>query len=84
MRISSKIDRGSETFRQNHAFHLGLVQKMEALAADVALGGGAETQAKLRKQGKLPARERIEKLKVSIATRPGNDFRRRYGGFPNG
>lgn len=69
MRISSKIDRQSESFRQNHAFHLDLVEKMEALKTEVETGGGLPTQDKLRAQGKLPARERIQKL-----IDPGSEF----------
>lgn len=69
MRISSKIDRNSDNFRQNEAFHSELVRKMEALQDELSHGGGLETQAKLLKQGKLPARERIQKL-----IDPGSDF----------
>ena len=69
MRITSKIDRNSDTFRHNHAYHLGLVEKLEALQREVGFGGGEATQAKLLKQGKLPARERIQKL-----IDPGTEF----------
>ncbi|RYZ52712.1 MAG: methylcrotonoyl-CoA carboxylase, partial [Proteobacteria bacterium] len=69
MRISSKIDRSSDNFRHNEAFHSELVRKMEALQDEVSRGGGLETQAKLLKQGKLPARERIQKL-----IDPGSEF----------
>lgn len=69
MRISSKIDRNSDNFRQNFAFHSELVAALEAKTEKVALGGGVETQARLLKQGKLPARERIQKL-----IDPGSEF----------
>ncbi|MBC7530637.1 MAG: methylcrotonoyl-CoA carboxylase [Oligoflexus sp.] len=69
MRISSKIDRNSDNFRQNFAFHSELVKALEAKTEKVALGGGVETQARLLKQGKLPARERIQKL-----IDPGSEF----------
>ncbi len=62
MRISSKIDVSSDTFKQNLAYHSNLVEELERKARTVALGGGLETQEKLRKQGKLPARERIQLL----------------------
>ncbi|RYZ70599.1 MAG: methylcrotonoyl-CoA carboxylase [Proteobacteria bacterium] len=69
MRISSKIDRQSETFRQNYEFHLGLVKQMESLKVEVETGGGVQTQTRLLEQGKLPARQRIQKL-----IDPGSEF----------
>jgi 3-methylcrotonyl-CoA carboxylase beta subunit len=69
MRISSKIDRQSEAFRQNYEYHHGLVSRMESLRAEVETGGGIQTQERLREQGKLPARERIQRL-----IDPGSEF----------
>ncbi|HET9238170.1 MAG TPA: carboxyl transferase domain-containing protein [Oligoflexus sp.] len=69
MRISSKIDRNSEHFQQNVAWHQQLTQELNARLEEVRLGGGTQVIEGLRKQGKLPARERIQKL-----VDPGSDF----------
>jgi 3-methylcrotonyl-CoA carboxylase beta subunit/propionyl-CoA carboxylase len=69
MRISSKIDRNSEHFQQNVAYHQQLTQELNARLEEARLGGGVQVIEGLRKQGKLPARERIQKL-----VDPGSDF----------
>jgi len=69
MRISSKLDRNSDNFRQNQAFHQNLVNELQARLQEVQRGGGTQVVEGLRKQGKLPARERIEKL-----VDPGSEF----------
>jgi acetyl-CoA carboxylase carboxyltransferase component len=69
MRISSKLDRNSDNFRQNQAFHLNLSNELQARLQEVQWGGGTQVIEGLRKQGKLPARERIEKL-----VDPGSQF----------
>jgi acetyl-CoA carboxylase carboxyltransferase component len=69
MRISSKIDRNSEHFQQNVAFHQQLTQELNARLEEARLGGGVQVIEGLRKQGKLPARERIQKL-----VDPGSEF----------
>jgi acetyl-CoA carboxylase carboxyltransferase component len=69
MRISSRIDRNSEHFQQNVAYHQQLAQELNARLEEVQLGGGTQVIEGLRKQGKLPARERIQKL-----VDPGSEF----------
>jgi acetyl-CoA carboxylase carboxyltransferase component len=69
MRISSKIDRNSEHFQQNVAYHQQLTQELNARLEEARLGGGVQVIEGLRKQGKLPARERIQKL-----VDPGSEF----------
>jgi 3-methylcrotonyl-CoA carboxylase beta subunit/propionyl-CoA carboxylase len=69
MRISSRIDRNSEHFQQNVAYHQQLAQELNARLEEVQLGGGSQVIEGLRKQGKLPARERIQKL-----VDPGSEF----------
>jgi 3-methylcrotonyl-CoA carboxylase beta subunit/propionyl-CoA carboxylase len=69
MRISSKIDRNSEHFQQNVAYHQQLSQELNARLEEARLGGGVQVIEGLRKQGKLPARERIQKL-----VDPGSEF----------
>ena len=67
--LESRTDTRSEAFAAN-------ARRMRDLAADlrgrldgVRAGGGADATAKHRKRGKLPARERIERL-----VDPGSDF----------
>lgn len=69
MRISSKIDRTSDSFRQNYQYHSGLIERLEEVRAETGRGGGQAIQDNLRKQGKLPARERIQLL-----IDPGTEF----------
>ncbi|HYX35566.1 MAG TPA: carboxyl transferase domain-containing protein [Oligoflexus sp.] len=69
MRISSKVDRNSEQFQANTAYHQKLTQELNARLEEVQLGGGTQVIEGLRKQGKLPARERIQKL-----VDPGSEF----------
>jgi 3-methylcrotonyl-CoA carboxylase beta subunit/propionyl-CoA carboxylase len=69
MRISSKIDRNSEHFQQNVAYHQQLAQELNARLEEINLGGGPQVIEGLRKQGKLPARERVQKL-----VDPGSEF----------
>jgi 3-methylcrotonyl-CoA carboxylase beta subunit/propionyl-CoA carboxylase len=69
MRISSRIDRNSEHFQQNAAYHQQLAQELNARLEEVQLGGGPQVMEGLRRQGKLPARERVQKL-----IDPGSEF----------
>ncbi len=62
MRIQSKIDRGSDQFASNQMFHRDLARELEARLGVSFAGGGPAVQEQLRKQGKLPARERIQLL----------------------
>ena len=62
MRITSKLDCNSEQFRSNIAHHQGLSAELQHMAAKAKLGGGPATLEKLRQQGKLAARDRIQKL----------------------
>src|SRR5262245_2922003 len=60
--IESQIDTGSEDFRANLAHMDGLEGELRERLARARAGGGEKAQARQREQGKLPVRERIEKL----------------------
>jgi acetyl-CoA carboxylase carboxyltransferase component len=67
--LITQLDRRSEDFARNAARMDGLVADLRDRLAAVGNGGGAEATTKHRKRGKLPARERIERL-----IDPGSDF----------
>ncbi len=60
--LESHIDPGSETFRVNKARMDQLVAELRERRAIVREGGGPKYIERHRAQGKLPVRERIEKL----------------------
>jgi acetyl-CoA carboxylase carboxyltransferase component len=67
--LITRLDRRPEDFARNAARMDGLVADLRDRLAAVGNGGGAEATTKHRKRGKLPARERIERL-----IDPGSDF----------
>ena len=62
MRIQSKLDCSSEQFLSNIAHHEGLCAELLQRTEKAKQGGGSATLEKLRQQGKLAARDRIQKL----------------------
>ncbi|MHB8146892.1 MAG: carboxyl transferase domain-containing protein [Vulcanimicrobiaceae bacterium] len=60
--IESRLDRRSESFAQNARRIEGLVNALREQLLAVRAGGGPEAMAKHRKRGKLPARERVDRL----------------------
>src|SRR4051812_47256525 len=60
--LESHVDPRSELFQQNAARMQGLVSQLRERTDLVKQGGGARYVERHRAQGKLPARERIEKL----------------------
>ena len=60
--LESHIDATSELFRSNHARMSSLVAELRARTELVRQGGGAKYLQRHRQQGKLPVRERIDKL----------------------
>jgi len=60
--IESHIDTTTELFTTNHARMRALVEELRERTAAVRQGGGARYLQRHRDQGKLPARERIDKL----------------------
>lgn len=59
MILQSGLNTRSESFQQNRADMLGLLAQGEALLLEAAAGGGPAQQERLRKQSKMPMRERV-------------------------
>lgn len=57
--LESKLDTRSEAFQQNLADMNEMLEIIEGLLEEVALGGGEEAVARLRSRDKMPIRERI-------------------------
>ena len=62
MKIKSKIDTNSESYKENYQYHRGLLDQLNTNLAEAHLGGGEKTLSYLREKGKLPVRERITEL----------------------
>ena len=60
--IETQVDTASDLFRTNHARMSALVAELGERIALVKQGGGAKYVERHREQGKLPARDRIQKL----------------------
>ena len=67
--LESTVNRRDAAHQQNRADMLDAIAALDALQAEAAEGGGAETLARLRKRGKMPLRERI-----SLALDPDSPF----------
>ncbi len=59
---NARADRDSELFRANRAHLQGLLAELRERLADVRRGGGDRAIARHRQQGKLPVRERVDRL----------------------
>jgi 3-methylcrotonyl-CoA carboxylase beta subunit len=60
--IETRVQPDSELFRSNRAHHLLLVAELRDRLAEVRRGGGERALARHRQQGKLSARERVDRL----------------------
>ncbi len=60
--LESRIDPSDEVFRANEERLRGLVAELRARTEQNRLGGGPKSVERHRAQGKLPVRERIERL----------------------
>ena len=60
--LESQIDARSAEFQENAAHMDGLLAELRERLQQVRAGGGPEAVKRHREQGKLLARERIEKL----------------------
>jgi acetyl-CoA carboxylase carboxyltransferase component len=60
--IESHVDTAFAEFRENRAHMDGLVADLRARLAKAAAGGGEEAARRQREQGKLPVRERVDRL----------------------
>jgi 3-methylcrotonyl-CoA carboxylase beta subunit/propionyl-CoA carboxylase len=61
-RFESAVDTGSDVFRRNDERMTALVTELRERTAAVREGGGEKYLRRHREQGKLPVRERIDKL----------------------
>jgi len=61
-RLDSNVDPSSAEFRRNHERMSGLVAELRSRQAQVKGGGGEKYVQRHREQGKLPVRERIDRL----------------------
>ena len=61
-RLTSRIRADSADFRENHVRMTGLVKQLRDRVGVCQQGGGPKYVERHREQGKLPARERIERL----------------------
>ncbi len=60
--LESQIDLTSATFRANAVHHRALTAELHGRIAQIRQGGGERYQQRQREQGKLLARERIDRL----------------------
>jgi acetyl-CoA carboxylase carboxyltransferase component len=60
--IESHVDTSAAEFRENRAQMDGLVSDLRERLGRAAKGGGEEAARRQREQGKLPVRERVERL----------------------
>ena len=61
-RLRSAIRTDSDDYRANHAAMSALVRELEERRTAARAGGGADAAARQRAQGKLTARERVDRL----------------------
>jgi acetyl-CoA carboxylase carboxyltransferase component len=60
--LSSQVERGSDDFSRRYERMAGLGAEVRVRTAEVARGGGDRAVERHRERGKLPARERIDRL----------------------
>jgi len=60
--LTSQLDRGAEEFARRHDRMDELVAELRTRTAQVARGGGEKATERHRSRGKLPARERVDRL----------------------
>ncbi|HET7352917.1 MAG TPA: carboxyl transferase domain-containing protein, partial [Gaiellaceae bacterium] len=60
--LTSQLDRDAEEFARRHERMEELVAELRERSAQVASGGGEKAMERHRSRGKLPARERVDRL----------------------
>jgi 3-methylcrotonyl-CoA carboxylase beta subunit/propionyl-CoA carboxylase len=60
--IETRLDTESDLFRSNRRHMEGLVAQLRGRLAEAATGGGPRALERHRQQGKLPVRERVDRL----------------------
>ena len=61
-KITSKVNKNSEGYRENYAYHSELAEELHTRMADAITGGRDHLIDRHRKRGKLLPRERIDLL----------------------
>jgi 3-methylcrotonyl-CoA carboxylase beta subunit len=61
-KLGTLVDTKSETFEKNTEAFSGLVDELRGCFAEARRGGGQKAQRRHKERGKLPVRERIERL----------------------
>jgi acetyl-CoA carboxylase carboxyltransferase component len=61
-KLGTLVDTKSETFEKNTEAFSGLVDELRGRFAEARRGGGQKAQRRHKERGKLPVRERIERL----------------------
>ncbi|HET9016865.1 MAG TPA: carboxyl transferase domain-containing protein [Thermomicrobiaceae bacterium] len=62
MRLTSQVDRSDVEFRANREANLRAVEELQERLRRAQAGGGEVAQRRQRQRGKLPVRERIERV----------------------
>lgn len=62
MPLVNRIDRADATFQANRAANLQAIDELQQRLARVRMGGGERAQQRQRERGKLPVRERIDRV----------------------
>jgi acetyl-CoA carboxylase carboxyltransferase component len=62
VRLTSRIDRNDPTFQANREANLALIDDLRGRLERARAGGGAAAQDRQRQRGKLPVRERIDRV----------------------
>jgi acetyl-CoA carboxylase carboxyltransferase component len=60
--LSSQVERGSDDFSRRYERMAGLVAELRERTVEIARGGGERAVERHQERGKLPARERIDRL----------------------
>ncbi len=60
--LTPEVDRNSDDFQRRHDRMAGLVAELRERTALIARGGGDDAMRRHRERGKLPARERVDRL----------------------
>jgi acetyl-CoA carboxylase carboxyltransferase component len=60
--LTSQAERGSDEFARRHERMAALVAELRERTAQIAAGGGEASVERHRSRGKLPARERVDRL----------------------
>jgi acetyl-CoA carboxylase carboxyltransferase component len=60
--LPTHVQQDGQLYRENHARMTQLVAELQDRVAQVRQGGGEKYLQRQRQQGKLPARERIDRL----------------------